>query len=172
MNCLNLLDIDSEIKFPEFKHLIRVDNIYVGAAITSARQIEILKSLGVIVVVNLQNIKKTPFNDEEEFNKYGLGYKYFPIKDLSKIDFNFLQKFGELINYKTQKFFLYSLTGDRAAALLALNSCLVCGHPKTRAMEFGIKLGVRHQETINIMEKLFFNESKVDLEKTDKSHVV
>lgn len=147
MKCLNLTDIQFDLPKNQFDHFIRVDHLYIGSKIDSLEQIDFLKSIGIKNVIDLKSTEETSFNDEKEFKKAGIGYINFPITNIAELEFEILQKFGNLISQNEEKLLVYCMSGNRVGALLALNSCFICGHPKKRALEFGEKVGMRSLNT-------------------------
>lgn len=147
MKCLNLTDIDLDLKQSVFDHLARVDHLFVGSKVISKEQIIFLKSLGIERAIDLKGSNETDFDDQSEFTKQGVEYIHFPITDLGNINFSQLEEFGKLINHHPAKTLVYCASGNRVGALLALNSCLICGHPKQRAFDFGVKIGMNRGNT-------------------------
>lgn len=154
MKCLNLKDIDTNISKNNFDHFLRVDHIYIGSKVDSSEQIEFLKSIGVKNVVDLKFSGETSFNDKEEFERMGINYFNLPITDIAELKFEELQEFGNLISQSEGKTLVYCMSGNRVGAILALNSCLVCGHPKKRALEFGEKIGLKNPKTKEVISEL------------------
>ena len=154
MKCLNLTDIDFQLAKNQFDHLIRVDHLYLGSKIFSSDQIDFVKSLGVNRVIDLKSSEETPFLDKQEFENTGIEYFNLPIQDLETLSFDELQEFGKLINHKSGKVLVYCMSGNRVGALLALNACIVCGHPKKRSLEFGERIGMKNPNTKQIISEL------------------
>lgn len=155
MKCFNITDIDLTLNQHEFEHLVRVDNVFIGSKIISDKQIELLKSLEVEMVIDLKGCDETEFDDKTGFDKYGINYTHFPVTDLSKINFTNLQEFAKLVNHTSGKILVYCASGNRVGALMALNACLICGHPKQRSFDFGVKIGMNRESTQNYIKEVF-----------------
>ncbi len=147
MKCLNLTDIQFDLPKNQFDHLIRVDHLYIGSKVDNSEQIEFLKSIGVKNVIDLKSTGETSFNDKEIFEKADIAYFNLPITDIAELEFEKLQKFGNLISQDEGKTLVYCMSGNRVGALLALNACFVCGHPKKRALDFGERVGMKNPNT-------------------------
>lgn len=154
MKCFNLTDIQIDIPKNRFDHFIRVDHLYIGSKVSCLEQIDFLKSIGIKKVIDLKSSDETSFNDKEEFEKVGISYLNLPITNIAEIEFEEVQQFGNLINQNEDNILIYCMSGNRVGALLALNSCLVCGHPKKRALEFGQKIGMDNPNTKAVISKL------------------
>lgn len=154
MKCLNLTDIDTNTSENKFDHFLRVDHLYIGSKVDSSEQIEYLKSIGIKNVIDLKSSDESSFNDKEEFERMGINYFNLPITNIAELKFEELQEFGNRISQNEGKTLVYCMSGNRVGAILALNSCLVCGHPKKRALEFGEKIGMKNLSTKAIISEL------------------
>jgi protein tyrosine phosphatase (PTP) superfamily phosphohydrolase (DUF442 family) len=154
MKCLNLTDIQFDLSKNQFDHFIRVDHLYIGSKVDNLEQIEFLKSIGIKNVIDLKSIEETSFNDRDEFQKAGISYFNLPITNIAELEFEKLQRFGNLISQDGGKTLVYCMSGNRVGAVLALNACFVCGHPKKRALAFGEKVGMKNPNTKTSVSEL------------------
>lgn len=150
MRSLNLTDIDFHMPSNKFNHFVRVDNLYIGSKVFTTEQINFLQEINIKTVIDLKEAHETKYNDKDEFSKHGFKYLNFPIRDFRELDFKKLQAFSKLTN-NNEKVLIYCISGNRAAAVLALQSCLICGHPKQRSFDFAEKIGLNDLETKNII---------------------
>lgn len=156
--CIDLRDIELDVSQSSFEHLVRVDHIYIGSKLKNHQQASLLKSFGVKRAIDLKASGETDFDDKKSFEHNGVEYIHFPITDLSQIQLLDLQKFGELISNKNDgNIFVYCMSGNRVGALMALNAGLVCGHPKKRAYEIGVKLGMSRDSIKETVKKLIWS---------------
>lgn len=154
MKCLNLTDIQYNFTDNQFDHLVRADHIYIGSKIESNEQIDFLKTLKIESVIDLKKREETSFKDKEQFEEVGINYFNLPITNFNYLNFETLQTFGTIISQNENRMFIYCMSGNRAGALLALNTCLICGHPKDRALNFGEKVGMKQAGTKKIISDL------------------
>lgn len=154
IRCLNLSDIHVESEKMGLDHLTRVDHLYIGSKINSSEQVDYLKSLDIKTVIDLKSCDETTFNDEQVFKEAGLKYFNLPISNLADLKFDDLKELSDLINDGQHKTLIYCGSGNRAGAILALSSCLICGHPKQRAIDFGLKVGIKSSETKDLIIKI------------------
>lgn len=154
MKCLNLTDIELNLALDKFKHFVRVDHLYISSCLKNQEQVLFLKSLNIKNVIDLKSPDETTFKDEKEFEKSEINYINIPIVNIDELKFEQLTYFGSLINKGRGKTLIYCMSGNRVSALLALNSCLICGHPKKRALEFGEKVGMKDFNTKVIVSNL------------------
>ena len=149
MRCVDLTDVEKRLPNSLFDYLSRVDHIFISSKIESVEQIDFIKNLGVTTVID--------FNDAEEFHNNGIKYKNIPISGVSDFTQENLQEFSELIKNSSGKILLYCKSGNRAVALLTLNSCLVCGHPKRRALEIREKLDFENTDLQKSVKQIIEN---------------
>ena len=154
MKCLNLTDIQFDFPDKQFEHFLRVDHLFIGSKIDNSKQIDFLKSMDIKTVIDLKFREETLFDDEKEISKAGINYHHLPIKSFIDFEFEKLQRFGQLISKNEKKILVYCMSGNRVGALLALNACFVCGHPKKRALEFGEKVGMKNINTKVLISEL------------------
>jgi protein tyrosine phosphatase (PTP) superfamily phosphohydrolase (DUF442 family) len=157
MKCLNLSDIELNLDQQEFDHLVRIDHVLVGSKLSNEKQVSFLKNLGVEMAIDLKAEGETSFNDKEAIEKNDIEYVHFPVNDLENLGFSCLQEFAKLVNYKNKKIFIYCMSGNRVGALMALNAALVCGHPKSRALELGERLGMNKSALQEKVQKILHN---------------
>lgn len=154
MKCLNLTDIQFDLPKGQFDHFMRVDHLHIGSKVDSLDQINFLKSIGIKNVIDLKSKEETSFNDKDEFQKAGISYFNIPITNIIDLNYEVLQKFGKLISKNESKTLVYCMSGNRVGAILALNACFVCGHPKKRALEFGERVGMKNPNIKALVSQL------------------
>ena len=157
MRCVDLTDVEKRLPNSLFDYLSRVDHIYISSKIESVDRIDFLKSLGVTKVIDLKCRDEVDFNDEKEFLGVGIEYKNIPISGVCDFTQKNIQEFSELIKNSKGKILLYCKSGNRAVALLTLNSCLVCGHPKKRALEIREKLDFENTDLQKSVKQIIEN---------------
>lgn len=157
MKCFNLTNIEENINDQLFNHLTKIDNVYTASKVDTKEQIQFLKDHGVKLAIDLKNQEETDFNEEAEFKAAGIEYYRFPITDISEIDFETLEKFKELFIKTDENKLVFCMSSNRVGALLALYLAQVCGHPKERALDIGIKAGMK-REALQLMVKELLNK--------------
>lgn len=155
MNCFNLTDINLDEPNMGLDFFARFDNIYVSSKITTTDQIEELIELGISEVVDLKLAGESGFNDKESFEAAGIKYYSMPVQNLDDVDFEFLEKFKNIIKENQNKKLVYCMSANRVGAVLSLFFAKICGHPKDRALDIALKMGLRKENLINqVKEKL------------------
>lgn len=150
MGSIDLTDIEV-VKNHNFCCLYRLDNLYIGSKLEDQSQVELMKNLGVTTAIDMKEAGETDFPDEESLKKAGIEYVHFPVGDISNIAFEDLEKLSKAIKTGPGKKLLYCMSGNRVAAVLALQQALVLGHPKKRAFELAQKIGLTKND---LKEKL------------------
>lgn len=141
MNNVNLTDIET-IKESSFCCLYRLDNLFIGSKLTEESQLSVMQKLGVKTAIDMKEKGESDFPDEEKLNKFGIIYHHFPISDLSQVSLEDLRRLTILIKSSPGKKLLYCMSGNRVAAVIALQQALVFGHPKQRALNLAQKIGL------------------------------
>lgn len=155
MNCFNLTDTNSKELDVGLDFFARFDNIYVSSKISTTDQIEELKKIGITEVIDLKMVGESGFNDQECFEAAGIKYYSMPVQNLDDVDLEFLEKFKKIIKENQNKKLVYCMSANRVGAVLSLFFAKICGHPKARALDIALKLGLRKENLINqVKEKL------------------
>lgn len=142
MGNIDLTDIDERIVESPFSHLARLDELYIGSELTSENQITFLKSLGIETAIDMKEVGESDFPDKEALEKAGIQYFHFPVSDITNVEFEKLLELTNILRGNKGKKILYCISGNRVAAVLALQQSLVCGHPKLRAYEVACRVGM------------------------------
>ena len=103
MKDLNLKDLELFESNAPIENLKRVDHLFLGGKIENEKQINFLREEGVSLAVDLKGSHETPFMDQEYFEKFGIQYFHFPVKNLECLDFHLLSKVTSLLKNREKK---------------------------------------------------------------------
>ncbi len=145
---LNLTQIDQNLNDGSFTHFVRLDEIFIGSAIESEKQVKLLKNFHVTRAINIKNESEVEFDEKKAIESAGIEYINFPISSPSELTLEKYQEFKNILEKNTGRVFIFCLSGNRVGAFISLYLALVCGHPKKRALEVGKKIGLTSQALI------------------------
>ena len=154
MHRLDLTDVEEKVEGP-FAHLARVGDCYIASKVENQEQVEFIKSLGVSLAIDLKESGETDFDDSGAFEQLGVEYAHFPISDVSSLEFEGLCRFEKLLGSAEGPKLIYCMSGNRVSALLALKLVLVCGHPKQRALDLAMRVGLIKEGLIQKVQAHF-----------------
>ena len=141
MGNINLTDIE-EVNDHNFCSLYRLDDLYIASNLEDKSQVDLMRKLGVKTAIDMKELVETDFSDEELLRSAGIDYHHFPVSDISRLTFEELSSLAKVMKQNTGKKLLYCTSGNRVAAVIALQQALIFGHPKRRAFELAQKIGL------------------------------
>lgn len=72
----------------------------------------------------------------------GITYDEISFNFLKDISADHLRRLNDFMSKREGNTLFFCQSGGKVAALLALNACISCGHPKQRSLDFGFKIGL------------------------------
>jgi len=155
MQCFDLTKLkffNEEDNLP-IENFYQLDNIFISSSITNQDQIDYLKDQGIDEVIDFKMAEENVENVRELFLSNGIRYHNYSIKNLNDVTHEFLEKVSEIIRHQHKNKLLFCRSGNRAAAVMAMHLCKICGHSKKRSLEAGMSIGLTNSELINSLRE-------------------
>lgn len=153
MKELNLIDFKELDNNMGFENIVMAGELLFASKITDRKQVDELKKLGVENAIDLKQPGETDFDDQGEFESVGINYINFPISQISELDFDRVEEFSKILTKLQGKTIIYCMSANRVGALFALYAFLICGHPRSRSIDFGRRVGMSREQLVDTVSQ-------------------